>query len=220
MFNVQLNVFNNNQTDYCRQNFIVLDENKNVYNSVMDDLSWKCLILFGPKGSGETHLAHIWQSMNNAIFINVNNFIGEMRYSNAFILEDIQNVQDEAMLLHCYNYIKEDNKRLLITSSTSSKRLNFKLKDMSSPILSTTSVKIPPASGELLRIMLMKRFSDKPLKVDLKVINYIFARIERSFCSVNKVIEKIDNESMGSNITIPFIRTLLKNGMIYDFLII
>nr|WP_218939310.1 DnaA/Hda family protein [Wolbachia endosymbiont of Atemnus politus] len=214
MFNVQLNLFNNNQTDYSQQNFIVLDENKDVYNSVIDDLSWKCLILFGPKGSGKTHLAHIWQAMNNAIFINVNNFISEMRYSDAFILEDIQNVQDEAMLLHCYNYMKENNKRLLITASTSPKKLNFKLKDLSSRILSTTSVKIPPASGELLRIMLIKRFSDKQLKVDLKVINYILARIERSFCSVNEVIEKIDNESMGSNVTIPFISTLLKKGII------
>ncbi|NSM56637.1 chorismate synthase [Wolbachia endosymbiont of Atemnus politus] len=211
---MQLNLFNNNQTDYSQQNFIVLDENKDVYNSVIDDLSWKCLILFGPKGSGKTHLAHIWQAMNNAIFINVNNFISEMRYSDAFILEDIQNVQDEAMLLHCYNYMKENNKRLLITASTSPKKLNFKLKDLSSRILSTTSVKIPPASGELLRIMLIKRFSDKQLKVDLKVINYILARIERSFCSVNEVIEKIDNESMGSNVTIPFISTLLKKGII------
>ncbi|MDG7055526.1 MAG: chorismate synthase [Wolbachia endosymbiont of Penenirmus auritus] len=210
MSSVQLNLFNNNQADYSRQNFIILDENKHVYHSVIDDLSWKCLILFGPKSSGKTHLAHIWQSMNDAIFINVNNFISEIRYSNAFILEDIQNVQDEAMLLHCYNYIKENNKRLLITSSTSPNKLNFKLKDLSSRILSTISVKIPSASGELLRIMLMKRFSDKQLKIDLKVIDYILARVERSFHSINEIIEKIDDESMGSNVTLPFISALLK----------
>ncbi|WCR58562.1 DnaA ATPase domain-containing protein [Wolbachia endosymbiont of Ctenocephalides felis wCfeJ] len=207
---MQLNLFNNNQIDYCQQNFIVLDENKHVYNSVIGDPFWKCLILFGPKGSGKTHLTHIWQSVNNAIFINVNNFVSEMRYSDAFILEDIQNIQDEAMLLHCYNYMRENDKRLLITSSTSPKRLNFRLKDLSSRILSTTNVKIPPASEELLRIMLIKRFSDKQLRVNLRVIDYILARIERSFCSVNKIIEKIDNESMGSNITIPFINTLLR----------
>lgn len=213
MFNVQLNLFNNDQTDYSQQNFVILDENKHVYNSVIDDLSWECLVLFGPKGSGKTHLAHIWQSINNAIFINVNNFVSEIRYSDAFILEDIQNIQDEAMLLHCYNYMKENSKRLLITSSTSPKRLNFKLKDLSSRILSTISIKIPPASGELLRIILIKRFSDKQLKVDLKVINYILARIERSFCSVSKILEKIDNESMVSGITIPFISTLLKKDI-------
>ncbi|MDR2609425.1 MAG: chorismate synthase [Rickettsiales bacterium] len=210
MSNVQLNLFNNNQADYSRQNFIILDENKHVYHSVIDDLSWKCLILFGPKSSGKTHLAHIWQSMNDAIFINVNNFISEIRYSNAFILEDIQNVQDEAMLLHCYNYMKENNKRLLITSSTSPNKLNFKLKDLSSRILSTISVKIPSASEELLRIMLMKRFSDKQLKIDLKVIDYILARVERSFYSISEIIEKIDDESMGSNVTLPFISALLK----------
>ena len=210
MSSVQLNLFNNNQADYSRQNFIILDENKHVYHSVIDDLSWKCLILFGPKSSGKTHLAHIWQSMNDAIFINVNNFVSEIRYSNAFILEDIQNVQDEAMLLHCYNYMKENNKRLLITSSTSPNKLNFKLKDLSSRILSTISVKIPSASEELLRIMLMKRFSDKQLKIDLKVIDYILARVERSFYSISEIIEKIDDESMGSNVTLPFISVLLK----------
>ncbi|WP_353477747.1 DnaA ATPase domain-containing protein [Wolbachia pipientis] len=210
---MQLNLFNSNQTDYNRQNFIVLEENKHMYNSVISDLSWKCLILFGPKCSGKTHLANVWQSINNAHFINVSNFISEIRYSDAFILEDIQNIQDEAMLLHCYNYMKENNKRLLITSSALPKRLNFKLKDLSSRILSTASVKIPPASEELLRIMLVKRFSDKQLKVDLKVVNYILARIERSFCSINKIVEKIDDKSMGSSVTIPFVSALLKKDI-------
>ncbi|APR97733.1 DnaA ATPase domain-containing protein [Wolbachia endosymbiont of Folsomia candida] len=209
---MQLNLFNNNQVDYSQQNFIILDENRDIYHSVVDDLSWKCMILFGPKSSGKTHLAHIWQSVNNAIFINVNNFVSEIRYSDAFILEDIQNIKDETMLLHCYNYMKENNKRLLMTSSILPKKLNFKLRDLSSRILATITLKISPASEELLRIMLIKRFSDKQLKIDLKVINYILARIERSFYSVNKIIEKIDSESMGSNITIPFISTLLKRA--------
>ncbi len=211
---MQLNLFNNNQADYSRQNYIILDENKHIYNSVIEDLSWKCLILFGPKSSGKTHLAHIWQSINDAIFINVNNFVSEIRYSDAFILEDVQNIKDEAMLLHCYNYMKESDKRLLITSSISPKKLNFKLRDLSSRILSTISVKILPASEELLRIMLIKRFSDKQLKIDLKVINYILARIERSFYSIDKIIEKIDNESIGSNVTVPFISTLFKKDAI------
>ncbi|WP_374698406.1 DnaA ATPase domain-containing protein [Wolbachia endosymbiont (group B) of Limnophora tigrina] len=211
---MQLNLFNNNQADYSRQNYIILDENKHIYNSVIEDLSWKCLILFGPKSSGKTHLAHIWQSINDAIFINVNNFVSEIRYSDAFILEDVQNIKDEGMLLHCYNYMKENDKKLLITSSISPKKLNFKLRDLSSRILSTISVKILPASEELLRIMLIKRFSDKQLKIDLKVINYILARIERSFYSIDKIIEKIDNESIGSNVTVPFISTLFKKDAI------
>lgn len=211
---MQLNLFNNNQADYSRQNYIILDENKHIYNSVIEDLSWKSLILFGPKSSGKTHLAHIWQSINDAIFINVNNFVSEIRYSDAFILEDVQNIKDEEMLLHCYNYMKENDKKLLITSSISPKKLNFKLRDLSSRILSTISVKILPASEELLRIMLIKRFSDKQLKIDLKVINYILARIERSFYSIDKIIEKIDNEPIGSNVTVPFISTLFKKDAI------
>lgn len=208
--NVQLNLFNNNTIDYNQQNYIVLDENKHIYNLLINDSSWKCLILFGSKNSGKTHLAHVWQSANGAIFINENNFISDIRYSDAFILEDIHNVKDEEILLHCYNYIKENNKRLLITSSFSPKNLNFKLNDLRSRILSTLSVKIPPASEELLRIMLIKRFSDKQLKVDLKVINYILTRTERSFSGVSKVVEEIESRAIGSNITIPLISTLFK----------
>lgn len=212
--NVQLNLFNNNQVDYSQQNYITLDENRHIYNLIINDLSWKCLILFGPKSSGKTHLAHIWQSVNKAIFINENNFISDIRYSDAFILEDIHNVKTEVTLLHCYNYMKENNKRLLITSSVSPKRLNFKLNDLNSRILSTLSVKILPASEELLRIMLIKRFSDKQLKVDLKVINYILTRTERSFYGVNKIAEEIESRSMGSSITIPLVSSLLKQDSI------
>ncbi|HCE59283.1 MAG TPA: chorismate synthase [Wolbachia sp.] len=250
---MQLNLFNNNQVDYSQKNYIILDENKSIYNLVICDLSWQCLILFGPKSSGKTHLAHIWQSTNDAIFINTHNFISDIRYSNAFILEDIQNIrpllkpiygkrrsaseapqdvfeernsasttklpseiefqkksiQDETTLLHCYNYMKENNKRLLITSSVSPKELNFQLRDLSSRILSTASAKILPASEELLKIMLIKKFADRQLKVDLKIINYILTRIERSFHGISKIVEEIDNKAIGANITIPFVSSML-----------
>lgn len=206
---MQLNLFNNNQVDYSQKNYIILDENRSIYNLVICDLSWQCLILFGPKSSGKTHLAHIWQSTNDAIFINTHNFISDIRYSNAFILEDIQNIQDETTLLHCYNYMKENNKRLLITSSVSPKELNFQLRDLSSRILSTASAKILPASEELLKIMLIKKFADRQLKVDLKIINYILTRIERSFYGISKIVEEIDNKAIGANITIPFVSSML-----------
>lgn len=208
---MQLNLFNNKHVDYNQKNYIVLNENKEIYNLISNDISWRSIILFGPKGSGKTHLAHIWQSINNAIFIQVNNFISDIRYSDAFILEDIENIKNEEILLHCYNYIKENNKRLLMTSSISPKELNLKLKDLKSRLLSTINIKILPPSEELLKVMLIKRFSDKQFKIDLKVINYILARIERSFCSVANMIEKIDNESVRGKITIPFIISLLKD---------
>ncbi|OEY87207.1 chorismate synthase [Wolbachia pipientis] len=208
---MQLNLFNNNHyADYSQHNYIILNENKYVYDAVVNNASWKSLLLFGPKSSGKTHLAHIWKSVNNAIFININNFISDMRYSDAFILENIHNIQDETSLLHCYNYMKESNKKMLITSAISPTGLNFKLKDLHSRILSTTSVKIPPASEDLLRIMLIKRFADKQLKIDSKVIDYILSRIERSFYSINRITEEIDNKSVGMAITIPFISSLLR----------
>jgi len=105
--------------------------------------------------------------------------------------------------------MKENNKRLLITSSISPKELNFQLRDLSSRILSTASAKILPASEELLKIMLIKKFADKQLKVDLKMINYILTRIERSFYGISKIVEEIDNKAIGANITIPFVNSML-----------
>ncbi|WP_333023687.1 DnaA ATPase domain-containing protein [Wolbachia endosymbiont of Pentidionis agamae] len=215
---MQLNLFTNHDTDYSINNYILLEENKQVYNLIINDYSWKNIILYGPKGSGKTHISHIWQELNNASFIDINNFLDGIKYNDAFILEDIQNIEDEEMLFHCFNYVKENSKKFLITSSIPPKQLNFKLNDLSSRILSVMSVKISPPSDELLKIILIKQFADRQLKIDIKVVNYIISRMERSFHSFNIIVQKISEKLIehdyNTGITIPFVRSILEENLI------
>ncbi len=207
---MQLSLFKHQDT-YRHEDYITLAENKCAYNFIVNNKTWHCLILHGPSGSGKTHLAHIWQQLNIATFINLNSFISTINSSNAFILENIEKIQDEVMFLHCYNYMRENGKKLLMTSSLIPNALVFKLNDLKSRILSTISVGVTSASEELLKLVLIKQFTDRQLQVDLRIINYILTRSERSFKSISSIVDIIDKESMhgSTNITVPFVRSIL-----------
>lgn len=207
---MQLNLFKH-QENYTYEDYIILMGNKCAYNFITNDKTWNCLILHGPSGSGKTHLAHIWKKLNKAIFINLNNFVGAIDSSDAFILEDIEKIQNEVLFLHCYNYVKENGKKLLLTSSLVPNALTFKLNDLKSRILSTVSVGITLESEELLKLLLVKQLTDRQLQVSPKIIDYILTKSERSFRSIRRIVDIIDKKSMygSTSITIPFVRSIL-----------
>ncbi|GHM58661.1 MAG: hypothetical protein sL5_07560 [Candidatus Mesenet longicola] len=210
---MQLSLFEH-QESYAHEDYIILTGNKCAHDFIVDNKTWNCLILYGPSGSGKTHLAHIWQKFNGAIFINLNNFVDAVNSSNAFILEDIEKIQNEVLFLHCYNYAKENSKKLLLTSSLAPSALTFKLNDLKSRILSTISVGITLENEELLRLLLIKQLTDRQLQVSSRVINYILTQSERSLSRVRHIVDIIDEKLMyrSTGVTIPFVRSVLNLG--------
>ncbi|QXK92143.1 chromosomal DNA replication initiator [Neoehrlichia mikurensis] len=201
---------------YQYHDYILLDQNKYTYNILMN-YDWNCFILYGKSGSGKTHLAHIWQKLKNASFINQEPIAKTMHIihnSNAFIIEDIDKIKDEPWILHCYNYARENNKLLLMTSSISPKSLNCNLKDLKSRILSAISGGLANPNEELLKIMLIKLFTDHQLHINLKIINYILNNTERSFKNLRNIVSCIDKELSNkiNGITISFIKWIIKKN--------
>ncbi|WP_339047350.1 HdaA/DnaA family protein [Candidatus Mesenet endosymbiont of Phosphuga atrata] len=210
---MQLSLFEH-QESHAYEDYIILTGNKHAHDFIVNDKTWNCLILYGPSGSGKTHLAHIWQKLNKAIFINLNNFVDAVNSSNAFILEDIEKIQNEVLFLHCYNYAKENGKKLLLTSSLIPNALAFKLNDLKSRILSTISVGITLESEELFRLLLIKQLTDRQLQVNPRIIDYILTQSERSFERIKHIVDTIDKKSVyrSTGITIPFVRSVLNLG--------
>lgn len=207
---MQLSLFEH-QESYAHEDYIILAGNKCAHDFIVNDKTWGCLILYGPSGSGKTHLAHIWQKLNKAVFIDLNNFISAISAGNAFILEDIEKIQNEVLFLHCYNYAKENGKKLLLTSSLIPNAMNFRLNDLKSRILSTISVGITLESEELLRLLLVKQLTDRQLQVSPRIIDYILTQSERSLRRIRHIVDAIDKKSMyrSTGITIPFVRSIL-----------
>ena len=214
---MQLTLFDLEDTySYHYHDYILLEQNKETYNMLMNQ-NWNSFILYGKSGSGKTHLAHIWQKLKNAAFIdqnliNTEEDIGNIiSNNNAFIIENIDNINNELSILHYYNYIKENKKLLLMTSSTAPRFLNYSIKDLKSRILHTMSAKLANPDEELLKIMLIKLFADKQIHIELKVINYILNNTERSFQNLSNIVKCIDRELpyYNSGVTIPFIRSII-----------
>ena len=200
---------------YQCSDYVVLDSNRHTYNLLMNNDIWRSFILYGSPGSGKTHLAHVWKKLRNADFLIPNSLdkaINTIRESNAVIIDDIDRVDNESWLLHCYNFAVEKARPLLMTSSVTPKLLPLKLKDLQSRLLATLSAKLAEPTEELLRIMLVKLFTDRQLHTDIKTINFILNNVERSFVKLRDVVSLIDIELQGcsSGVTIPFVRSVIK----------
>ena len=68
-------------------------------------------------------------------------------------------------------------------------------------------------TDDLLRVIVTKCFSDKQIKVNVKLLDYILKNIERSYEKIFKFVKDIDTESLssGKSININLIKKVLKN---------
>jgi chromosomal replication initiation ATPase DnaA len=69
----------------------------------------------------------------------------------------------------------------------------------------------------MIKIMVMKALLDKQIHLKSEVLDYIAMRLERSFSSITNFVKRVDQISLleKREITIPFIRSILKELEIY-----
>ena len=81
-------------------------------------------------------------------------------------------------------------------------------------------IKLP--TDDLLRVILTKSFSDKQIKVNVKLLEYILKNIDRSYEKVFEFIKNIDSESLssGKSININLIKKVLKKWINLDHIIV
>ena len=67
-------------------------------------------------------------------------------------------------------------------------------------------------TDDLIRVILSKNFSDKQVKIDAKLLEYILKNINRSYEDIFDLINKLDNLSLstGKSININLIKKVLK----------
>ncbi len=204
---------------YLAEDFFVSSANTQAFAYLNQWPNWdsatysKIFLLYGEKGCGKTHLAHIWQKPSDAKIIKEIDLYNLYSLINhkALILEDIEKI-DEELLLHLINFSHENLKYLLLTSNLSPKELNFQLPDLRSRILTITSIAINKPEAELLKAVLLKHLSDRQLKVHPATLDYIILRIDRSFNKLMQFIEELTQISDTSKrpITIPLVKEILK----------
>ena len=226
--NIQLSFNLKKKKIYEKDDFLVSKSNKEAYKLINKWPNWESrkIIICGDPGTGKTHLSKIWQGKTSAIILNLNKF-KKIKFDNfflkkkKFIIENISNFFDkikkkdkenlEKNLLHFYNLIDEKRGYVVLTAAIAPKFWGINLPDLKSRILSSTTVNIKKPDDELLSSVLVKLFLDKQILIDKKIIKFIVYRSERSFTSLQSLVNKIDEQSLitKKKININFVKKLI-----------
>tara|TARA_B100001248_G_C27279494_1_gene406969 strand:+ start:47 stop:763 length:717 start_codon:yes stop_codon:yes gene_type:complete len=192
----------------------LIDEFNDIKN-FKKKFNFPVLILYGPPGSGKTHLAHIYQEITDAKFIkkfnNVN--LNEAKSGKSFILDDFDKIKNlnENLFFHFFNRIVLSLGSLLIITSKPPNEMNFNLSDLQSRIRSCISTKIELPDDEFLLTILVKELSEKKIFLNDKLCVYIINRIKRNYKSISYFVESLDMISLEKKkkITLKLIKEVL-----------
>ncbi len=178
------------------------------------------LILYGPEGAGKSHLASIWQRRSQARLLTPTDIMGDrglmtkIKPATSYLVENaeqIEGTQGERMLLHFYNWVVEHRGSMVMTAREPVAAWPLSLADLTSRLKALPQVTIAPPDDEMLGLVLMKLFSDRQLRVNEEILNYILPRIERTPRAAAQVVDALDRASLqiGRRITVPLVREIL-----------
>ncbi len=205
------------KTSYFKKDFYVSSNNFAVYKLIESWPNWpdKWVNIYGPTGSGKTHLSNILKKKMNSAYLDSMNtkkdLISEMENYNCIIIDNYNKNIEEKILYSILNHSKQLDKFVVINSYEPIGEIKVNLKDLHSRLKSFISFGIDLPTDELLRVILTKTFSDKQIEISSKVLEYILKNIERSYEKVFKFVKDIDNESLssGKSININLIKKVL-----------
>jgi len=202
---------------YLKEDFYVSSSNKEAYEFVNSWPKWIKNIanIFGPPGSGKTHLASILKSKTSTLEVQSDalndQIFFEFKTKEALIIENLNEKIPENLLFSLWNVTVQDNKYLLITSTKPINAYKFKLPDLKSRVSSSVTIGINLPSDDLISVILAKNFSDKQIKIEKKHIDYIIKRIDRSYEKISQFILTLDKYSLkkGSPFGLKLIKEVL-----------
>ena len=187
---------------YKREDFYVSPSNQEAYDFINSWPRWikKIVNIFGPSGSGKSHLASILKNKTSCLQINSNELNEKIfiRYKTkeTLIIENLDKKISEKLLFSLWNVALQDNKYLMTTSKKPISSYKFKLKDLESRVKSSLIIGINLPNDDLISVILAKNFSDKQIKVEKKHIDYIIKRIDRSYEKISQFIFTLDKYSL------------------------
>ena len=190
------------KTNFNEHDFYLSKSNSNAFNLIYRWPDWdkKILNISGEKFSGKSHLANIFRLKSKAFLIKGNeidnSIFKSIKLHESIIIDDYEECKEEEILYSIFNLIDQDSKYLLINSLKPINEIKYRLPDLTSRSKNCLYSVIENPDDELLFAIILKNFSDRQIKIEKKIINFIISRIDRSYRKIDEFIYKIDELSL------------------------
>ena len=176
------------------------------------------LALYGPAGSGKSHLGHVFAARSGARVLDPAAIVTEqlpdlLGAAPAAIVDDAAAAASEP-LLHLYNLLVERRCHLLVIAREPPARWAIALADLRSRLLAAPAVAVAEPDDALIGALLVKLFADRQLTVGEELVQYLVLRLERSFAAAAAAVAALDRAALAAQrpVTVPLARRVLRLG--------
>jgi len=205
------------KTNYFEEDFYVSDNNFEAYKLIESWPKWtsRFINIFGPSGCGKTHLANIFNKKINSFFIKAselnNNIPANLKTKECLIIDEYRNNVEEKLFYSILNQSYLSNQYIIINTLKPIQSFQVELNDLKSRFNSFVNIGIDLPTDELIKVIISKNFSDKQVKIEGKILEYIIKNIDRSYEAIFDLIDKLDDFSLstGRSININLIKKKL-----------
>jgi len=205
------------KTNYFEEDFYVSENNFDAYKLIESWPKWpgKFMNIFGPSGCGKTHLSNIFKKKINSFFIKSSELNSDVllaiKTKECLIIDEYKNNIEEKLFYSVLNQSYLSNQFIIVNSLTPIQSFKVNLNDLKSRFDSFVNISIDLPTDELIKVVISKNFSDKQVKIENKLLEYIVKNIDRSYEAIFDLINKLDDFSLstGKSININLIKKAL-----------
>ena len=188
--------------EFNEHDYYVSKSNYLAFKLIQNWPKWerKILNIYGDTFSGKTHLAKIFQDKSNALYLGQSDINEEVfkkiKLNGSIVIDDFEKIKNENLLYSLFNLIYQDNKYLLILSNRAITKINYSLDDLNSRVKNCIFAQIENPDDDLIFAIIVKSFSDRQIKLEKKLLEFIVKRIDRSYGKIYEFIYKVDELSL------------------------
>lgn len=171
-------------------------------------------VLFGPAGSGKTHLGEVWSARSGARLLDRRSLSRAMAHGPALVDDADGGELDEAGLFHLINAAREDGTHVLLLARRPPSAWPVTLPDLASRLRAATQAEVLEPDDLLLAGVITKLFSDRQVEIDPQLAQFLVRRIERSLAAAMAVVERLDRAALEqkARMTRSFAATILRGN--------
>jgi chromosomal replication initiation ATPase DnaA len=166
------------------------------------------LCLFGPPGTGLSHMAALFQAMAGALAVAPGTLTAAAlpglmprlhQARGQLVLDNADQAPDEAALLHLLNLASEAGGSVLLTARRAPAHWPMALPDLRSRLAASPAVALGIPGQDLLRAVLAKAAAERQLALPAALLDWLALRLPRDLAAAAAAVAALARRILASN---------------------